>query len=112
MYTRRLMCVLARSCRVHHLLKVGRNNFRPPPKVDSSVVRIEPRNPPPPINFLEWDGLLRLCFGRWARPGVGPGAGWLPVCIVLWTAAGMKWQDNRPPPMGCDLQPSHALCVM
>lgn len=50
--------------RVNHLLKVGRNNFRPPPKVDSSVVRIEPRNPPPPINFLEWDGLVRLCFGR------------------------------------------------
>lgn len=50
--------------RVNHLLKVGKNNFRPPPKVDSSVVRIEPRNPPPPINFLEWDGLVRLCFGR------------------------------------------------
>ena len=50
--------------RVNHLLKVGKNNFRPPPKVDSSVVRIEPRTPPPPINFLEWDGLVRLCFGR------------------------------------------------
>lgn len=50
--------------RVNHLLKVGKNNFRPPPKVDSSVVRIEPRNPPPPINFLEWDGLVRICFGR------------------------------------------------
>ncbi|KAI4991947.1 hypothetical protein ZWY2020_040333 [Hordeum vulgare] len=33
--------------RVSHLLKVGRNNFRPPPKVDSSVVRIEPRSPSP-----------------------------------------------------------------
>ena len=50
--------------RVNHLLKVGRNNFRPPPKVDSSVVRIEPRHPPPPVNFLEWDGLVRFCFGR------------------------------------------------
>ena len=40
--------------RVSHLLKVGRNNFRPPPKVDSSVVRIEPANPPPPMNLLEW----------------------------------------------------------
>ena len=50
--------------RVQHLLKVGKNNFRPPPKVDSSVVRIEPRNPPPPINFLEWDGMVRACFGR------------------------------------------------
>jgi hypothetical protein len=49
---------------VNHLLKVGRNNFRPPPKVDSSVVRLEPRHPPPPIPLLEWDGLVRLAFGR------------------------------------------------
>jgi 18S rRNA (adenine1779-N6/adenine1780-N6)-dimethyltransferase len=47
-----------------HLMKVGRNNFRPPPKVESSVVRIKPVNPPPPINFTEWDGLLRACFNR------------------------------------------------
>uniref|UniRef100_A0A8C8J3K9 rRNA adenine N(6)-methyltransferase n=1 Tax=Oncorhynchus tshawytscha TaxID=74940 RepID=A0A8C8J3K9_ONCTS len=37
--------------RVDHLMKVGKNNFRPPPKVESSVVRIEPKNPPPPVNF-------------------------------------------------------------
>jgi len=63
-----MFCRLAANtqllARVNHLLKVGKNNFRPPPKVDSSVVRIEPRNPPPPVNFLEWDGLVRLCFGR------------------------------------------------
>lgn len=45
-------------------MKVGRNNFKPPPKVESSVVRLEPINPPPPINFKEWDGLLRICFLR------------------------------------------------
>jgi len=50
--------------RVDHLMKVGKNNFRPPPKVESSVVRLEPRNPPPPINFKEWDGLTRICFVR------------------------------------------------
>mmetsp|Transcript_8341 Transcript_8341/g.15322 ORF Transcript_8341/g.15322 Transcript_8341/m.15322 type:complete len:326 (+) Transcript_8341:484-1461(+) len=50
--------------RVTQLLKVGKNNFKPPPKVDSRVVRIEPRNPPPPINFPEWDGLVRICFNR------------------------------------------------
>uniref|UniRef100_J3N1D8 rRNA adenine N(6)-methyltransferase n=2 Tax=Oryza brachyantha TaxID=4533 RepID=J3N1D8_ORYBR len=50
--------------RVSHLLKVGRNNFRPPPKVDSSVVRIEPRKPLPPVSFKQWDGLVRLCFNR------------------------------------------------
>ena len=28
------------------------------------MVRLEPRNPPPPINFQEWDGLTRICFVR------------------------------------------------
>ncbi|EOA29380.1 hypothetical protein CARUB_v10025667mg [Capsella rubella] len=50
--------------RVSHLLKVGKNNFRPPPKVDSSVVRIEPRKPGPQVNNKEWDGFLRVCFIR------------------------------------------------
>ncbi|KAK2898394.1 hypothetical protein QQF64_032407 [Cirrhinus molitorella] len=50
--------------RVDHLMKVGKNNFRPPPKVESSVVRIEPKNPPPPISFQEWDGLVRIAFVR------------------------------------------------
>lgn len=50
--------------RVDQLLKVGKNNFRPPPKVESRVVRIEPRQPPPPVNFLEWDGLIRILFNR------------------------------------------------
>ncbi len=50
--------------KVTHLIKVGRNSFRPPPKVDSSVVKIKPLNPPPAINFIEWDGLVRLAFQR------------------------------------------------
>ncbi|OLL23366.1 Dimethyladenosine transferase [Neolecta irregularis DAH-3] len=50
--------------KVTHIMKVGKNNFRPPPQVESSVVRIEPKNPPPPIDFEEWDGLLRICFSR------------------------------------------------
>jgi 18S rRNA (adenine1779-N6/adenine1780-N6)-dimethyltransferase len=50
--------------KVENLLKVGKANFRPPPKVDSLVVRIEIRNPPPPVNFIEWDGLVRLLFNR------------------------------------------------
>lgn len=45
-------------------MKVGKNNFKPPPKVESSIVRIEPKNPPPPINYIEWDGILRICFIR------------------------------------------------
>lgn len=50
--------------RVDHLMKVSKKNFSPPPKVESSVVRIEPRHPLPNINFTEWDGLLRICFSR------------------------------------------------
>ena len=50
--------------RVDMLMKVGKNNFRPPPKVESAVVRIEPRNPPPPINYNDWDGLLKIVFSR------------------------------------------------
>ena len=33
-------------------------------QVDSSVVRIEPMNPMPKINFVEWDGLTRILFTR------------------------------------------------
>lgn len=50
--------------KVDHVMKVGKNNFRPPPKVESSVVRLEPKNPPPPIDVKEFDGLLRILFTR------------------------------------------------
>lgn len=50
--------------KVESLLKVGKGNFRPPPKVDSLVVKIEIKNPPPPVNFIEWDGLVRMLFNR------------------------------------------------
>jgi 18S rRNA (adenine1779-N6/adenine1780-N6)-dimethyltransferase len=52
--------------RITHILKVGRNNFRPPPQVESSVVRVEPKvgAERPTISWDEWDGLLRVCFGR------------------------------------------------
>ncbi|GMM47786.1 putative dimethyladenosine transferase [Pichia kluyveri] len=49
---------------VKHVMKVGKNNFRPPPKVESSVVKIEPKFPKPNIDYNEWDGLLRFCFNR------------------------------------------------
>ncbi|KAI8069607.1 dimethyladenosine transferase [Gongronella butleri] len=50
--------------KVDHIMKVGKNNFRPPPQVESSVVRLEPKNPPPPVNAKEFDGLLRILFVR------------------------------------------------
>lgn len=64
----KLYCRLTVNTQLHakifHLLKVGRNNFRPPPKVDSSVVRIEPRKPRIEVKQKEWDGFLRICFNR------------------------------------------------
>ena len=50
--------------KVDHVMKVGKNNFNPPPQVESSVVRITPKVPRPQISWDEWDGLLRICFGR------------------------------------------------
>jgi 18S rRNA (adenine1779-N6/adenine1780-N6)-dimethyltransferase len=50
--------------KVDHIMKVGKNNFRPPPQVESSVVRIVPLDPPPPIRFEEFDGLTRILFTR------------------------------------------------
>lgn len=48
---------------VHHVIKVGKNNFRPPPKVDASVVRIVPKVPAPPVNFQvekTWSSIISL----------------------------------------------------
>jgi 18S rRNA (adenine1779-N6/adenine1780-N6)-dimethyltransferase len=49
---------------ITHVMKVGRNNFKPPPAVESNVVRIVPKVPRPQISYEEWDGLLRVCFVR------------------------------------------------
>lgn len=45
------------------LMPARRNDFRPPPKVDSRVVRIEPRKQNS-VNMKEWDGFTRICFIR------------------------------------------------
>ncbi|KAJ2364887.1 Dimethyladenosine transferase [Coemansia sp. RSA 2611] len=50
--------------KVSLVMSVGKNNFKPPPNVESSVVKIEPLDPPPPIDFEEWDGMLRIAFSR------------------------------------------------
>jgi len=50
--------------KVDHIMKVSKNSFRPPPQVESSVVRITPINPPPKIQFEEFDGLARIVFSR------------------------------------------------
>lgn len=47
-----------------HVMKVSKNSFRPPPQVESSVVRMTPYSPPPALDFPDWDGLLRVLFLR------------------------------------------------
>jgi 18S rRNA (adenine1779-N6/adenine1780-N6)-dimethyltransferase len=50
--------------KIDHIMKVGKNNFKPPPLVESSVIRMVPKVPRPQINYEEWDGLLRIAFVR------------------------------------------------
>ncbi|KAL1743816.1 S-adenosyl-L-methionine-dependent methyltransferase [Schizophyllum fasciatum] len=50
--------------KVDHVMKVAKSCFRPPPMVESSVVRIVPLDPPPPVRFEEFDGLTRVIFAR------------------------------------------------
>mmetsp|Transcript_70316 Transcript_70316/g.81955 ORF Transcript_70316/g.81955 Transcript_70316/m.81955 type:complete len:376 (+) Transcript_70316:31-1158(+) len=50
--------------RCSHIMKISKNSFNPPPKVESSVIRLDPKHPPPPIDFEEWDGLVKLIFNR------------------------------------------------
>ncbi|MCJ1344602.1 Dimethyladenosine transferase [Peltigera leucophlebia] len=50
--------------KIDHIMKVGKNNFKPAPAVESSVVRLVPKNPRPQISYDEWDGLLRIAFVR------------------------------------------------
>ncbi|KAJ7147280.1 S-adenosyl-L-methionine-dependent methyltransferase [Mycena filopes] len=46
---------------VNLLTNVNKNDFRPPPLVESSVV---PKDPPPPVKFEEFNGLVRILFSR------------------------------------------------
>jgi len=50
--------------KVDHLMKVSAQSFKPPPKVESSVVRIEPKPNPPPIIFEEWDAFVKIVMNR------------------------------------------------
>ncbi|GIQ81705.1 ribosomal RNA adenine methyltransferase KsgA/Erm [Kipferlia bialata] len=50
--------------KTQHLLKVSRNSFRPPPKVDSSVIMLEPLPPRPNLDVNEWDSFVKTVFNR------------------------------------------------
>lgn len=44
------------------VMSISKAQFRPPPKVDSAVVRIVPRPPPAGLDFPDWDAFLRIIF--------------------------------------------------
>lgn len=50
--------------KVDNIINVNRNDFRPPPQVESSVIRLVPIDPPPPVKFEEFDGMNRIIFSR------------------------------------------------
>ncbi|CCW61767.1 unnamed protein product [Phytomonas sp. EM1] len=50
--------------RCSHLMKISKNSFNPPPKVESSVIRIDPKHPKPDVDFEEWDGMVKMIFNR------------------------------------------------
>jgi 16S rRNA (adenine1518-N6/adenine1519-N6)-dimethyltransferase len=58
--------------RVERLFRVGRKAFRPVPRVDSAVVRIEPRSPEPltPEQEVRLRRLVRAAF-QWRRKQLG-----------------------------------------
>lgn len=60
----RLSVAAQMLAQINHVVKVSRNSFVPPPKVESSFVRIEPRIPRPAIDLEEFDRFLKICFLR------------------------------------------------
>lgn len=56
------------AARCQHIMKISKNSFRPPPKVESSVVRLEPKAASDAgegdVDLNEWDGLIRILFSR------------------------------------------------
>ena len=49
---------------VDHVVKVARRGFRSPPQVESNVVHIVRRDPPPRVRFEDFDGMNRILFSR------------------------------------------------
>uniref|UniRef100_A0A8C9H054 rRNA adenine N(6)-methyltransferase n=1 Tax=Piliocolobus tephrosceles TaxID=591936 RepID=A0A8C9H054_9PRIM len=51
-------------CKVIKICNVNRSSFNPPPKVDSIVLKLIPKETNFKISYDEWDNLLRICFSR------------------------------------------------
>jgi 18S rRNA (adenine1779-N6/adenine1780-N6)-dimethyltransferase len=50
--------------KVDLVMHVQKQDFKPPPMVESTVIRLVPIDPPPPVAFEEFDGLNRIIFSR------------------------------------------------
>jgi 16S rRNA (adenine1518-N6/adenine1519-N6)-dimethyltransferase len=63
----RLSVMLQLACKVEPLLRVAPGSFRPPPKVESAVVRLTPLPParcPDPALAAKIDAVVRAAFGQ------------------------------------------------
>lgn len=60
----RLSVIVQLLSNVEHIMRVSKNSFNPPPKVDACFVKLEPKIPRPPIDITEFDNLLKICFVR------------------------------------------------
>jgi 16S rRNA (adenine1518-N6/adenine1519-N6)-dimethyltransferase len=62
----RLSVMVQYACKVEKLFNVSPRSFRPPPKVDSAVVRLIPHNEPPltPEEFTRFELLVREAFSH------------------------------------------------
>jgi len=58
----RLSVALQTRFRMEKLCNVSKGAFRPPPKVESAVVRMEPLEEPPALENTRFDDLLRGAF--------------------------------------------------
>lgn len=60
----RLSVNMSLFAKVRTLMKIGREQFQPPPKVDSIVVEIRPRecNEVPIEDVVAWNNFLKVCF--------------------------------------------------
>lgn len=59
----RLSVAVQLQAQVDHVLKVSKSSFVPPPKVESSVVRVEPKKKID-LDLKEFNKLLKICFLR------------------------------------------------
>lgn len=90
--------------KITHIMKVGKNNFKPPPQVESSVVRIEPKmgKERPGVSWDEWDGMLRICFVRKNRTMRASWLGTKEILVLLernyrvWCAMNNVLIDDTP----------------